>query len=256
MSTIRPFILKETNWKNSKDEIWEVAVLPWGATEAHNYHLPYSTDCIEAEYIAENAAEIAWNNGAKIMVLPTIPFGVNNAQKDVKFNINMNSSTQFLVLKDIVDSLKIQGCKKLLIVNGHGGNSFSHMIRELYQKEEFLICTLDWYKVVNAKEYFEQPGDHADEMETSVMMHIAPELVLPLSEAGKGEVKKINIKSLNEGWAWTQRGWLGDVTNDNGIGNPALATPEKGKKFTDAIINKVAHLLVELDKATLNELYK
>lgn len=50
----RPYILAETNWKEIKAQPFQLAILPWGATEAHNYHLPYGTDNYEATYIAEN----------------------------------------------------------------------------------------------------------------------------------------------------------------------------------------------------------
>jgi creatinine amidohydrolase len=75
---MRHYILEETNWKNVKNSTYEVAVLPWGATEPHNYHLPYGTDSLETEAIASVAAEKAWRRGAKIMVLPVIPLGVQN----------------------------------------------------------------------------------------------------------------------------------------------------------------------------------
>ncbi len=74
---MRPYILSETNWDYLKDAEFELAVLPWGATEAHNYHLPYSCDIIESDLIAAESARIAWEKGAKPIVLPTIPFGVN-----------------------------------------------------------------------------------------------------------------------------------------------------------------------------------
>ncbi len=79
-----PFILAETNWKALKDQDLELAVLPWGATEAHNFHLPFSTDTIMAESIAVEAAKTAWEAGAKLIVLPAIPFGVNTGQMDIK----------------------------------------------------------------------------------------------------------------------------------------------------------------------------
>ena len=62
---MRPYILAENTWKVVKDENYELAVLPWGATEAHNYHLPYATDVIEADHIAAESARIAWDKGAK-----------------------------------------------------------------------------------------------------------------------------------------------------------------------------------------------
>ena len=70
---MRPYILAENTWKVVKDEIYKLAVLPWGATEAHNYHLPYATDVIEADHISAESARIAWEKGAKVIVLPTIP---------------------------------------------------------------------------------------------------------------------------------------------------------------------------------------
>ena len=72
----RPHVLGEVTWKEVQASSYEVAVLPWGATEAHNYHLPYGTDNYESRWIAEGAAEIAWKQGAKVVVLPTVPFGV------------------------------------------------------------------------------------------------------------------------------------------------------------------------------------
>ena len=94
---IRPYILAETNWKHLKNETIELAVLPWGATEAHSYHLPYGTDIFEGESIAAESARIAWDKGAKVMVLPSIPFGVNTGQSDIYLDINLNPSTQFSI---------------------------------------------------------------------------------------------------------------------------------------------------------------
>ena len=114
---MRPYILAESNWKYIKDASFDVAVLPWGACEAHNYHLPYATDIIESEHIAAEAAHLAWEQGAKVIVLPSIPFGVNTGQVDVKLDINMNPSTQLAVLHDIINyfpKIKIGG-----IISGH-----------------------------------------------------------------------------------------------------------------------------------------
>src|SRR5690348_739163 len=80
----RPFVLAETTWKTVDPTPYEVAILPWGATEAHNYHLPYATDNIQSELVAIRAAERAWARGARAVVLPTIPFGVNTTQLDIK----------------------------------------------------------------------------------------------------------------------------------------------------------------------------
>ena len=126
-----PFLLSDTTWKTVRDTKYEVAILPWGATEAHNFHLPYGTDSYEASHIAAESARRAWNAGAKVVVLPGIPFGVNTGQLDIRLCINMNPSTQAAVLTDVVRSLEGQGIPKLVILNGHGGNDFRQMIREL-----------------------------------------------------------------------------------------------------------------------------
>jgi creatinine amidohydrolase len=65
-----------------------------GATEAHNYHLPYGTDAYEAAHVAAESAKKAWDAGARVVVLPAIPFGVNTGQLDIRLCINMNPSTQ------------------------------------------------------------------------------------------------------------------------------------------------------------------
>src|SRR6185436_3241589 len=99
---MRPYILAESNWKTVKDSSFELAVLPWGATEAHNFHLPYGTDIIEAESVAAESARLAWEKGSKVIVLPCIPFGVNTSQADIKLDMNMNPSTQLAVLRDVI----------------------------------------------------------------------------------------------------------------------------------------------------------
>ncbi|MBA3646652.1 MAG: creatininase family protein, partial [Gemmatimonadaceae bacterium] len=145
MADPRPYVLAECDLKTVRETKYEVAVLPWGATEAHNFHLPYATDVFEAVAIAERAAGIAWVAGAKTIVLPAIPFGVNTGQLDIPLTINMNPSTQAKVLADIVSSLAAQGIHKLVIVNSHGGNDFRQMIRELQPRVDVFISTINWW---------------------------------------------------------------------------------------------------------------
>ena len=73
MKKIRPYVLADTNWKHLKEADFELAVLPWGATEAHNYHLPYSTDVIEGTAIAEESARIAWERVQKLLYYLQFP---------------------------------------------------------------------------------------------------------------------------------------------------------------------------------------
>ena len=252
---MRPYILAENNWKTVRETEYELAVLPWGATEAHNYHLPYGTDIIEADYVAAEAARIAWDAGVKITVLPAIPFGVNTGQFDVKLDINMNPTTQLAILRDVVTVLDRQGIYKLIILNSHGGNDFKTMIRQLgLEFPKMFLSACNWYQALDQKLYFENKDDHAGEMETSVIMHLKPELVRPLSEAGDGAAKKFRMTAIREGWAWAERKWL-QVTKDTGVGDPRKATAEKGEKFFKAVTEKVGQFFIEVGKADRNDLY-
>lgn len=253
---MKPFILAETNWKTIKDQKIDLAVLPWGATEAHNYHLPFATDNIMVEKIATEAAHSAWNKGARVIVLPAIPFGVNTGQLDIKLNINLNPSTHFAILNDVIEVLNRHKIYKFLILNGHGGNDFKQIIRESgFKYPKMFICSCNWYQSFDNSEFFENSGGHADEMETSMMQFLAPELVLPLNEAGKGEGKKFKIHAFNEKWAWAERKWT-QVTSDTGIGDPSKATPEKGEQCFKEIVKKVGDLMIELSETDINNMYE
>ncbi|CAA0142964.1 creatininase family protein [Tenacibaculum maritimum] len=252
----RPYVLTETNYKTIKEIKHTVAILPWGATEPHNYHLPYGTDNIQAERVSIEAAKIASENNAKVMVLPTIPFGVNTGQLDLPLCMNMNPSTQHAILKDIVHVLNLQKVLKLVIINAHGGNNFKQIIRELsVEFPSVFICSLNWWQITNTEKYFDEPGDHAGELETATMMYLTPDLVLPLKEAGNGNAKSFKLKGLKEGWVSSQRQWTA-VSKDTGVGNPKKATKEKGQLFFEFVTKKIASFLEELHHADLNDMYE
>jgi creatinine amidohydrolase len=250
-----PYVLAESRWKDVKNTPFEVAILPWGATEPHNYHLPYGTDNYATAAIAERAAEIAWKRDAKVMVLPIVPFGVNTGQLDLKLALNMNPSTQFALLTDLAEAIAGQGLRKLLILNGHGGNDFKQMIRELQPKVDMFICAINWWTCVKSADYFDEPGDHAGEMETSVMMSLEPDLVRPLSEAGPGKARKFRIAGLRDGWAWAPRQWT-KVTDDTGTGDPKASSADKGEKFLRAVTERIGGFLVDLAMADRNHMYE
>lgn len=252
----RPYILAETNWKTVKATDYQLAILPWGATEAHNYHLPYATDNIQNEHIVSAAAKQAWDAGAKVVVLPNIPFGINTGQLDIKLCMNINPSTQLAILKDTVDVVQRAGIKKFVIFNGHGGNHFKVMIRELaFYFPDVFVCALNWFDAADWSEYVEDLGDHAGELETSLMMHFAPQWVLPLSEAGDGATKAYSVKGLRDGWVTSQRQWT-KVTKDTGTGNPAKSTADKGKRYADAAVHKIGGFFEELAQTPFENLYE
>jgi creatinine amidohydrolase len=253
---MRPYILAEATWKFIKDAPIDLAVLPWGATEAHNYHLPYGTDVIEADLIAAESARIGWEKGAKVIVLPTIPFGVNTGQSDIRLDINLNPSTQLIILSDIIEVLNRQGIYKLLILNSHGGNDFKTMLRELGLRfPSMFLSTCNWFQALDKSRYFDNDGDHADEMETSLVLHLRPELVLPLNEAGDGREKKMKIRAFTEKWAWAERKWS-QISADTGVGNPHASTAAKGEQYFKDVTEKIGGFIFDLSRADTSDMYE
>ncbi len=166
--------------------------MPWGATEPHNFHLPYFTDIIEATEIANESARKAWEKGVKVIVLPTIPLGVNTGHLDLNLTINITPLTQHAVLNDILNSLRNHNIKKFLIVNGHGGNEFKPLLRDLGLKfPDMFLSTCNWFLALDKRDFFDYDGNHADEMETSLILFLAPELVLSFEKWGHCTEKKL-----------------------------------------------------------------
>ena len=87
------------------------------------------------------------------------------------------------------------------------------------------------------------------------MLHLAPDRVLPLSEAGEGSGRSFSLEGLKKGWIWAPRNWI-QVTSDTGIGSPASASAEKGAAFFDALTKTLAGFIVELAGADLDALYE
>jgi len=252
----RPWIIAETNWKNVRQTSYQVAVLPWGATEAHNWHLPYATDNYQVEALAAEAGRHAWEAGAKVAVLPTLPFGVQTGQLDIPFCINMNPSTQMAVLEDVIESLTGVGIPNLVVLNGHGGNDFKQMLRELQARHpDIFLATVSWFQVHRGDDLFTIVGDHADERETSLMLHLAPHLVLPKEDWGDGSENPWTLPAMREKWAWAQRAWT-SATNDTGAGDPQHATAEKGAHYFELLAAKIGGFLADLAKTDPEALYQ
>ena len=109
--------------------------------------------------------------------------------------------------------------------------------------------------VRRAFDIFDDPGDHAGEMETSMILHLAPNLALPKEEWGDGTERKNKISAFNEGWVLAERPWS-KITEDTGVGNPEKATAEKGKLFFEHICQKMAQLFTDIVRTDDNDLYQ
>ena len=110
--------------------------------------MPYATDNYQVDAVAEMSAKIAWESGKKVMVFPAVPFGVNTGQSDIKVDLNLNPSTQLQILRDIITVLDRQGIHKLLVLNGHGGNNFKPLLRELgLEFPDMFLSLCNWFQV-------------------------------------------------------------------------------------------------------------
>src|SRR5690606_10036894 len=126
-------------------------------------------DCILTYEIARDCAEKAYEQGITCMVMPPVWFGSQNAgQWNKPFCVHTRSETQKAILTDIVTSLHGQGFRKLIILNGHGGNTFKPYVRDLGMDfPDFRLVVVDWWAIVPTGDYFtEKPDDHAGEQET------------------------------------------------------------------------------------------
>ena len=250
----RKYVLMEANHRQLSESPPQLAILPWGATESHNWHLPYGTDVIEATQLAEGAAQIASERGAGVIVLPTIPFGSNEQQLDQDCTISFTTTTAHAVMNDVARSLSKQGIDRLVVVNSHGGNQFQPVVRDLSARHSMLIVVANFYQMVPEalKSIFDIPGDHAGEMETSLLLHCCPDVV-ELSHAGPGERIPFTIEGLSQPGVWTPRPWAHSHP-DTGSGDPAAATAEKGQQYYQVVTNALAELFVHLAGAQKGQL--
>ena len=250
----RPFMLLEANYRQLLDYKPNVAILPWGASEAHNYHLPHGTDVIEATEVAARSAQIAHERGARPIVLPTVPFGNNEQQLDQLTTISITTRTAAAILRDVVRSLARQKIDRLLLMNAHGGNEFRPLVRDIGAEFKTLIVTANFWQMVPYEDdaRVTTKGDHANEMETSLLMHLRPNWV-NLQAAGEGKRVPFAIETLNQPGVWTPRPWLASHP-DTGSGDPRFATAEKGKAFFEACSSSAADVIVALSKATKGQL--
>jgi len=255
---MRPWVLADCNYGQLKQAQFEVAVLPFGATEPHNLHLPYGTDTIEANEIGERVCAAAYERGAKVILLPTIPYGTETNQAAFPLSLNLNPSTLQQILTDLVQSLVGSGVKKILLLNSHGGNEFKPMLRELYGQTPAALFLCNWFQMVKDVygEIFTAPEDHAGEMETSLLLHFRPDLVAKQADgtlaADEGLAAKTRFGAVNAGWVSITRPWH-LLTTNSGSGNPHAATAEKGAQLMQVVTERLATFLVELSQSELDE---
>ena len=253
---MQPWRLEELNYGQVKaNPPFQVAVLPLGATEPHNLHLPYGTDTFQVQTVAARACALAHQKGARVLELPAIPYGTETNQMKFPLVMNLNPSTLARVITDIVDSLAVHGINRCVILNGHGGNDLKWILRELHRQTPVHIFLCHWFKMASDvyETIFDEKDDHAGEMETSMGLAHFPRLVA-LEQADSGAVKKSRFEAVNRGWVEITRPWH-LLTTNSGAGNPRAATAAKGEKFTAIVAERLGRFLTELAQSPLDDAF-
>jgi creatinine amidohydrolase len=250
--TDRPWKLEDVTLADVRRRRYEAAVLPFGATECHNLHLPYSTDTIEAVRIGEGACEYAWRRGARVALLPAIPYGADRNLMGFPMVINLDQEILNAIVESVAASLEKHGVLKMVILNGHGGNEFAACLRSLYGRTKVFVSLCDWWRMIAdaTKEICVNADDHGGEMETSLMKVLAPDLVR-MERADRGRARKPKLNALAKGWVKITRPFH-LMTENCGSGDPSLATAEKGKRLYDVAVERLGSYLVELCAARMD----
>jgi creatinine amidohydrolase len=252
----RPWTLAELDYGQVKaGPPFEVAVLPLGATEPHNLHLPYGTDTYQVEAVGRLACARAAEAGARVLLLPAIPYGTETNQMRFPLAMNLNPSTLARVLADLVESLATHGVRKCVLLNGHGGNDLKWVLREMHRTTPVHLFLCNWYKVAadRHRELFEDAGDHAGELETSMMLAHHPELVA-LDKADPGSLATTRFEAVNRGWVEITRPWH-LLTTNSGAGDPRPATAAKGEALTEIVVARLAGFLQDLAASDVDDAF-
>ncbi len=249
---IEEWDLTATNLRRVREREYRVAVLPTAATEPHNRHLPYGQDLRHTTYVARECVRRAWGECEAVVCLPPLPFGVDCNLLDFPLAIHVSQAALDAVITDVAKSLTRHGIHKMVIINGHGGNSFTPLLRQLQCDLPVHLFSCNWW-TVGSDEYgriFEKPDDHAGEMETSVALALFPELV-ELEHAGPGEPAPFRFEALRRGWVQTSRRFS-RLNDDCASGDPRGASADKGRSYLELVCARISAFLVDLARAPLD----
>ena len=242
-----------------------VAVLPLGATEQHGPHLPLCVDTVLVEGIVSAAlAHLAEQD--PVWVLPTQSLGLSTEHMAFAGTLSLSPQTVIQLWCDIGASVARAGFKKLLLFNAHGGNVglMDVVARELRGQHGLLVYTSSWYNLpldAQAMQPFSADelrfGVHAGDVETSMMLALAPETVKMSFAQNFDSTSRLRAASyavLGDGKS-AKLGWhMQDYNPQGAAGNAAAATAAKGQALVASAGEQLARLLQELIALPLSTL--
>ena len=249
----------EFTWPEARNRFQQVdtALLPVGAIEQHGPHLPLDTDAFDAEYLALRVAEAC--SDPKPLVLPIISYGVSYHHDEFKGTVSISNDTLAKLVHDIGISVSHNGIKKLVIINGHGGNSpaLNYAAQMINRDAHIFVCVdtgetsdVDIYSLV------ETPNDvHAGEIETSTSLAVRPHLVK--MDQARREVPEFSSRYLDftskRGVLWYA--YTRKISQSGVMGDPTKASAEKGIRIWETMITHLVSLVEDLKTMTLEEIH-
>ena len=229
-----------------------IIVQPLGAIEQHGPHLPFNTDTVVATAVAEAACAEARTNGLDIWLLPTLAYTKSNEHAWSPGTIWLTATTLLSVLDDIGRCIATTPAKRLVFLNGHGGNSAllnvaCRDIRLAHGLKTFLThpgMPVDQGGVSPSSEL--GMGIHGGIQETSVMMHLRPDLIDMTNISRKVPEKMASNKYVRFGGR-VSFGWLSNDFDPEGyIGDPTDATAELGKQLFEGSVTGLVEAFAEI----------
>lgn len=234
----------------------EVVVLGIASTEPHGSHLPYGTDFFQCDGQCRRAVTRANERGGRVLMYPTLAIANNVNFKAFPFACRIRVRTLMNVLLDIFEALEEDGIRKIVLVNGHGGNTDTlhavlreHMGRHRPEADRVgaFVCLAGSFVSPEAARAIEHHSDHAGENETSRMLYLRPDLVKTEKFVDQ-PVGRPFIESLAAGKAHFVRPWHLHVPLSGG-GKLDRSTADKGRGLIESSADNLADFLVELSKA-------
>lgn len=234
-----------------------VAVLPVGAVEQHGPHLPLSVDTALADGILAAALpQVA--HDVPVLVLPTQSIGLSLEHQDYAGTLGLSPTTLLALWSELGACVARAGIRKLLIFNAHGGNvsSMDIVARQLRMQCGLLVYHCSWFNLPQPKGVNEafsahehRFGVHGGETETSMMLHLAPDLVrMPYAQnfASTSEERAQRFPILGNGKS-AKLGWAMQDYNPLGAaGNAAAADAQRGQALVEGASTSLAQLLAEM----------
>jgi creatinine amidohydrolase len=213
------------------------AIIPVGSLEQHGSHLPVSTDSLIAEYISRMVAEMV---GA--FVLPVVSYGVSFEHKPM-FNVSLRNSTLSTMICDACVSLAENRIRQIILINGHHGNmgALQYIAQELAGRipKTVHVHTIHYWHMMKSE------FDHAGEVETSLVLAIAPELVR--MDRAAPNSKRLSKSKAAYSSITNAPGSFPRITGNGVWGDPRKATAEKGNKLIQEVTARLAKTITELD---------